>query len=347
VPSDSFAGLLGVKAQALLATRVLGEAPEAPLPAGTITLKSASIPGVIGLRQPAPGFGLRLKETPEREQTRIGERLRHKMRASTSWDYERLVLEAFPNVYKVRCLPATSADPGLCEPGKPLPPRPGHALVVVVPVVPAGLRNDPHYSARALRLNGGEIEDIERYLPPLASPFARIQVINATYEYIQVRCKVLFSRGAHIGNALNRVNAAVVNFLSPWCDKGYPPRFDWVVRSHDIEGCIRAVDEVQSVTGISLIRVWEDDRRATRGRYELYDTAAPDADGLPSISQIEFRANRPWSLALPVRDHIIEVAAPDDERTAAQPTGLAARGEQTYADAIAGLQIGETFIVDG
>ena len=346
LPSNSFAGLLGVKAQALLATRVLGEPPEAPLPAGSITLKSASIPGVVGLSQPAPGFGLRPAETPWREQTRIGERLQHKMRASTPWDYERLVLEAFPDVYKVRCLPATRPETGEIPPGAALPPSPGDVLIVVVPIVPTGLRNDPEYSTRALRLNAGLIEDIERFLPPLASPFARIRVINATFEFIQVRCKVALKRGAHIGEALASINEAIVAFLSPWCDGGYPLCFDWVVRSHDMEGCVRAVSQVQSVTGVSLIRVWQDDRKATRGASLLDDTGDERQWGSPPSPLTEFSASRPWSLALPVQDHIIEVIGLDEQDTDAQRTGLAQSGAQAYAEAVAGLQIGETFIVD-
>ena len=36
--------------------------------------------------------------------TRVSERLRHKDRAIDLWDYERLILEAFPQIYKVKCL---------------------------------------------------------------------------------------------------------------------------------------------------------------------------------------------------------------------------------------------------
>ena len=37
--------------------------------------------------------------------TRPSARLRHKQRAASPWDYERLVLEAFPHVFKVKCFP--------------------------------------------------------------------------------------------------------------------------------------------------------------------------------------------------------------------------------------------------
>ena len=39
---------------------------------------------------------------------RISERLRHKNRAITSWDYEQIILENFPEVFKVKCLNSTN-----------------------------------------------------------------------------------------------------------------------------------------------------------------------------------------------------------------------------------------------
>ncbi len=347
--SDAFAGLVGVQAQALLATRVLdGAAPDEPLPAGSITLKSASIPGVLSLRQPAIGFGQRRAETPSMEHTRIGERLRHKGRASTAWDYERLVLEAFPSVYKVRCLPNTTPQAEGTPPGAPLPCRPGQVLLTVIPAAPADLRSDPLFSTRAMRLDAAQLETIERFLPPLASPFAKIRVINATYEYIQVRCAVELRRGAQVGEALTRINAALIDFLSPWSDGGNPARFDWIIRGQDVESCIRALDDVVSVAGVSLLRVWEDDRVDIRGVYRFEDTALskPVANDGEQGSVVEVSASRPWSLALPFKDHIIELIGQLGAETGVRATGIARPGILNYADAVAGLQIGETFIVE-
>ena len=43
--------------------------------------------------------------------TRVSERLRHKDRAINLWDYERLILEAFPQIYKAKCLKHTCYEP--------------------------------------------------------------------------------------------------------------------------------------------------------------------------------------------------------------------------------------------
>jgi hypothetical protein len=53
---------------------------------------------------PFPSFGGRETEDSSQFYKRVSERLRHKERAITIFDYERLVLESFPSIYKVKCV---------------------------------------------------------------------------------------------------------------------------------------------------------------------------------------------------------------------------------------------------
>jgi hypothetical protein len=69
---------------------------------------------------PYPSFGGRVTEDNAEFYNRVSERLRHKDRAITIFDYERLVLESFPDIYRVKCIDHT--DEG-CE------LAPGHVLV--------------------------------------------------------------------------------------------------------------------------------------------------------------------------------------------------------------------------
>ncbi len=75
-----------------------------PLPVGSIKTLVQRMPEIKAVTQPYTSFGGRPTEAPEHLYTRVSERLRHKQRALTAWDYERLVLEHFPEVYKVKCL---------------------------------------------------------------------------------------------------------------------------------------------------------------------------------------------------------------------------------------------------
>jgi hypothetical protein len=346
------AGLRGIGTQALRATRKNVDRMSTPLPAGSISLKSASIRGITGLNQPEPSFGLRLAEDHKREHTRNGERLRHKGRAVTTWDYERLILEEFPHVYKVKCLANLSAKTKPAPddaPGKPLRVHPGQVLVVVVPTLPLRARGDMAQSTRSLQIDGWEMKQIKGFLSQRTPPGVNLEVINATYERLQVRCSVKIDPKAQQGVVLKRINDSIIRHLSPWCDEGLRTSFDWEIRTDDIYAAIRAADEnIKVVTGISLIRVWEDDRLPDDDPNRmvssyLLDDSAMSADRKDKYNESgSIRAQRPWSLPIPFNRHIVEIV---DEPRDATRTGIAA-GESAFDDAVAGLQIGETFIID-
>lgn len=322
-PSGCFAGLKAVRAQALRATRVLDEPPVTALPAGSIGMNSAALPGVIAVEQPEPSLSLRPAETSDQFRARVGERLRHKHRASTPWDFERLALERFDYVSVVRCLANTRDDA--------VERSPGHILVVATPVVP---RNDPRYSCRPMRLDPLQLREMETYLSGLASPGMTLKVRNASYDLVQVRGRVLLDSNADEGEVLRRVNAAVVSFLSPWHDGGRFVQFDWELRAEEIEACIRAVRGVRHVKGVSLMQVWEHGGHLVPNGFFLQDTAvAPN-------SPVRLRYRQRWSLALPTEEHFIEIS--EDVTQDARATGIAgrARGERSP-----GIEIGRSFVV--
>ena len=326
-PSGCFAGLKGVRAQALRAVRVLDETPPAtPLPAGSITLNSATLPGVLALRQPEPGFEMRPLESQALYRARVGERLRHKHRAATAWDYERLVLERFPYVHKVRCLANRRDDQRQASPG--------HVLVVAMPVVP---RNESRYATRPMRLDPLQLAEIQDYLSGLASPGIQLKVRNASYDLIQVRCRLTLCERTDAGDALRRINAGIIAYLSPWHDAGRAAQFDWQVRAEEIEACILAVRDVQQVRAISLIHVWEDHALVVRPPFRFRDTAALP-DGPAQVGHLQ-----PWSLALPMDEHFIEIDA--DRADGPSPTGVIRGARAEEPAGFAGIQLGRTAVL--
>jgi hypothetical protein len=321
---DSFAGLYGVRTQAVRARRALvaGAAPvTAPLPAGSGKEPAGTVFGLGSVAQIGPSFGMRAAEDRRQMRTRIGERLQHKQRASTPWDIERLVLERFPSVLKVKCfqnLSARAADRV----------SPGDVLVVVVPTPPTSTTSAdvgaPVLSATAEpHLNAVELARIQEHLQGLASPFAQIQVRNAVYERIQVRCTVKLCRGVQPGQALRRVDQAITDYLSPWREGGYQPSFDWTIRCEDVEAHVRSLDCVDFVTQLSLLHVAQSDDHV----YTLGDTARGQA-----ALATRARPGSPWSIALPMREHMLRtVDGSVDDRP--EVTGISRLG------------IGSTFIV--
>ena len=74
------------------------------LPGNSIKGLVTGIAQIRNVVQPFPSFGGRPGETKLEFYTRTSERLRHKGRAVASWDFERLVLERFQDVFQVKCV---------------------------------------------------------------------------------------------------------------------------------------------------------------------------------------------------------------------------------------------------
>jgi hypothetical protein len=240
----SFSSLYSVYTHGLMATRRI-DAPGytgEKLAEGTIRQTVQSMIGLTGVEQIEPSFGGRGAEDATVLRTRLSERLRHKNRASTPWDYERLVLAHFPSVFTVKCFPCASVHSPV--------PVPGQVLVIVLPAA-VGETLSP-------RLDAVELGRIRTFLQERASAFARIDVRNPIYERIQVRCAVKFRDLTYPGLQIALLNQALVNFLSPWQPGGLKARFGWSVRREDVESFIRGLDYVEFVTDLSLLHITDD-----------------------------------------------------------------------------------------
>jgi hypothetical protein len=84
------------------------------LPAASISKLTTPVAQIGKVQQPFASFDGKHQEIGKEFYTRVSERLRHKGRAINAWDYEHLVLNRFPSIYKVKCI--THTDPNcLCR----------------------------------------------------------------------------------------------------------------------------------------------------------------------------------------------------------------------------------------
>ncbi len=97
---DAVCNLILIQAQAASVELVQDEATQVEfrqlIPAKTISKLVESNPAVKTITQPFDSFNGRTRETDEHFYVRVSERLRHKQRAITIWDYEHILLEQFP-----------------------------------------------------------------------------------------------------------------------------------------------------------------------------------------------------------------------------------------------------------
>ena len=231
--------LVGVHTQAVRATFSPRNNSNARLaeamPAESISKLLPKRAAIKAVKQPYASFGGSMREEDASYYTRVSERLRHKNRAITLWDYERLVLEAFPGVYKVKCLPHTALEriEGLAYPVEQ-PLRPGHVTMVVV----SNLRNQNGVDLFEPTTSLTTLSEIKSYLLGLNTVFLRdetvesgnntpaltkeyLHVSNPIFEKIQVDFKVAFRPGVDQGEYTNQLNLDIIRFLSPWAfDEG-------------------------------------------------------------------------------------------------------------------------------
>ncbi len=205
--SNSVCDTIAIHTQAVAATFVdRNNAPDhlnQPLPAGSITKLVEPLPEIGGIQQPYPSYGGRLPEQDNTFYTRVSERLRHKHRALTLWDYEHLILEQFPQVYKVKCLPAALTD---------YPEDPGRVKIIVIP----DIRNQLLFNPFEPKAPPSLLAEIEEFLADYTPPFATVEVKNAHYVSVMVRFAVRFLPGYDPGFYKQQLNEDLNHFLSPW-----------------------------------------------------------------------------------------------------------------------------------
>ena len=170
------------------------------LPAGSISKPVLSIPGLRAVSQEMEGEEGVRSEDDQHFRTRVAEHLRHKGRAWSPWDYEALVLEHFPQIEYVRCLPACSASGS---------PSPGQVTIQVI----------PYSSSACLKpmVTAVQVADIQEMLTGVVSPFVKINVVSPSFTEIKVSAKIILRRGYTDTSQYEMLtNAALTDYFRPW-----------------------------------------------------------------------------------------------------------------------------------
>lgn len=260
-----------------------------PLPAGTIASIVAAPPEIAGVRQPYTSWGGTSAEGDSMWATRVSERLRHKQRALSPWDYERLILDRFPGLYKVKCIPASRSAPG-------------QVTVVVIPDIRDRLPFEPFEPKAPLNL----LADVREYVSALAPAFATVSVQNAHYTAVSVRLGVRFRGTGNDEFYQKKLCEELCRFLCPWA---YEDGVDIVIGGRIYaSSIINFVDRRPYVDYIAGISLFSSEDGETFRPVSHQAQAGPDVD----TSEGYFvSASRPDGVLLAARTHIIDLLAED------------------------------------
>jgi hypothetical protein len=207
---------------------------------GKLTRLKNGSASVKSVAQPYASFGGSREETEAAFNTRASERLRHKSRCITPWDYERITLQAFPKVHKVKCIPHASEASWL---------SPGHVLLVVVP----DLRNKNAIDPLQPKVDANTLSEITSHLSRRRGMQVQLKVKNPSYQKIKVDFAVKFHIGFEFNFYSNALRQELIQYLSPWAfDGGRDISFGGKIYKSVILDFVEELEYVDYVTDFKM-----------------------------------------------------------------------------------------------
>jgi len=285
--------------------------------AHTIKELTKSIAGLSNVYQFEESFGGKIRESESKMRIRVAETLYHRNRCVCPADYERIILERFSDVYKVKCFPHVKIDEttGSCDFASP-----GNLLVVPIP----SMFNDGSFQWDPC-LKGSVLRSIREFLQSHISGIANVQVINPFFDKLQVRCNVKLRRSENEGEILLDLNRKINCFISPWFPKtnGITKHFGWSLDKASLKSYIESLDYVERVgDDFTLMKIASaDEQKFLVNLFENTDDKI-------------LRGTFPWSIAVPMRKHFINGMTPNT-----------CSCEDNVNNGYGGLEIGQTFII--
>jgi hypothetical protein len=242
-------------------------------------------PEIVALKQVLGYYGARPLDKLSSFYVRTSERLRHKNRAISTWDVERMVLENFPNIRLAKCI-------GWMEHNKLLP---GQMKVVVIPQTPATIYEP--------KIGYDQLDQISQFIRNKTTAFADIKVINPVYEKIKITCMIVLNKGLENekGKYLQLLHEELRHFICPWL-QGVNFVLGGDISKNDVLVFIKDRPYVQFVTRFSMVQLFE----GKDDEVMFIDTASK-----ASTSEI-LLASTPWSILTPVDQHNIQFIVSDD-----------------------------------
>lgn len=240
-----------------------------------------NIPGISSFKQLTSFYEGRESEDHRDMLIRVSEHITHQGKAVTPRDYERITLQAFPDIAKVKCF----KDPEDMKSSN-----------VYLAVLPFSNSDRPLVSNYVM-------VKIERFLSKLTSAYvANIKVTNPVYEEILVRAVLKFN-GEYLSDARRKLMLQNINnLIAPWQNNEKLPEFGYTISLKKIRDviCNEFKSEI-TITDFAVMRI-----ERYKGKYTIYEYTNTNDIIIPP---------KPNILFVPETDHIIHIEGVDGEFT--------------------------------
>ena len=173
----------------------------APLPAQTIKSTVTPVEGLLKVDQPSSSTGGIPPESSIQFYARVFERLRHKDRAITSWDYECLILQDFPQIRASKTLNSTTREKGS---------TPGSTMVLVFPEI------TPDHNPLRPQVARPTLTSIQRTIAKRCDPFVTVKIHNPEFIFLSVSAVIELVPGGDPHHDLELINKLLIEEIAPW-----------------------------------------------------------------------------------------------------------------------------------
>ena len=244
------------------------------LPAFSIESFEDDIPGLLGVIQPIESSGGRAIEEKTNYYRRVSESLKHKFRAVTRWDIEKMLLQEFNWLGFVQVF-GNFGNENFVDPGT--------VVVVGIPKI------EDSGSFYLPKLNPGQLKEMELYLKSVVNSFANFKVINPQYEYLMIKGKIKFN-SSDTGLLFKKLYQDLLQETCPWFYEDVTTAFyQRETKRAEILNLIISRPYVKFFTSFSLAQMYENEQ----GDYQFIDGALLD-DGMETVT-----IGKPWSILIP------------------------------------------------
>ncbi len=210
------------------------------LPDGTIQKMINRSSKIKSIAQPYNSFGGKPEENDQSYYRRVSERLRHKNRAVTMWDYQHMVLEKFPDIYRVKCLNHTNTNAFVA---------PGSVTLIVIP----DTVNKNVFDLYKPRVSTAYLNDIKNFIDPQNSLHVELEVINPDYEALTVTLEAQFAAGLDETLYKIKLKEDITKLLSPWAfDESKQVEFGATLHQSVLINYIENLDYVDYIQQVTM-----------------------------------------------------------------------------------------------
>lgn len=269
---DSVSRMIDVHAQAVTAKFADNSNDlshlENGLEAETISKLVERIATIKKVTQPYNSYDGVPKESDTKFYQRVSERLRHKQRAITIWDYEHLILEEYPKIYKANCIKYSGTD---CE------LSPGDVTVVVIP----NIIKKNVYNKYQPRVSKSKLNEIATFINKLNTLHVTAKLENPVYEEVKVKLDVKFYDGYDENYYTKQLQKDIAMFLAPWAfEKTADINFGVTLHESRL---IHYIEKLKYVDYIKNFKLYQGNgKRNEKGKQKLI----PVKKAAPSCSKV-------------------------------------------------------------